>query len=428
MNAGKLLTGFFEIILLFSAFLLTNLTASVIVQFPDLSGQNWIAWARIVVSIIIFLVLQITLRSLWRPYLKAWEKQASLVAFLIYCFLTLIWTEYFEASVYELSLMLLATLLGVYISVRYAPREVINLLRYFGIFCTAASFLLLLFYPSLAQLNNPEYNGAWRGIFWHRNHLGSLMAYFSMLFLLRLMMVRNDRLQFIFNTAFFILSTVLVVGSRSATGILIYFLLNGTLIMTFLWLKLRRRLLRKHYLAILITGGIAVVLSFLNLNFIFGLLGRESTLTGRVPLWTDLISRVWAQKPVFGYGFGALWNREEFRVSMQLRHGWAYPVLFSDNGYLDILLNTGLIGLLLFLAFFVVTGACCGKAFFKNTDLVSLFPLLTFVYVLLANISYSFLFELDQFVWMLLVIAAVLSASTLSGKPFPAGKLHLDAP
>jgi hypothetical protein len=33
-----------------------------------------------------------------------------------------------------------------------------------------------------------------------------------------------------------------------------------------------------------------------------------------------------------------------------------------------------------------------------------------FVYVLVANLSYSFLLEIDQFVWMLLVMAAVWTA------------------
>jgi exopolysaccharide production protein ExoQ len=254
------------------------------------------------------------------------------------------------------------------------------------------------------------------------------MTFFSAIFLLKTAMVRHLRVQFIVNVVLFILATVLVFGSGSAAGILIFFILNGLLLLAFLWLKFRNYLKKKHYLGLAIGGGIIAVLFLTNLNFIFGLLGRNTSLTGRIPLWAELISHVWVQKPILGYGFGALWNQEAFRISMQTKVGWLYPVYFSDNGYLDLLLNTGLIGLSLFIVFFVVTGERCGRVFLKTASLISLFPLLTFGYVLLANISYSFLLEVDQFVWMLLVIGAVMSVRMLDVIKIKGNKINNPQP
>ena len=113
---------------------------------------------------------------------------------------------------------------------------------------------------------------------------------------------------------------------------------------------------------------------------------------------------------------------------MQTKLGWRYPVYFGDNGYLDILFNTGVIGLSLFIVFFVVTGVRCGRVFFNSATVMAFFPLMIFIYVLSANISYSFLLEVDQFVWMLLVMAAIFSVRMLVLDSAPHNKINNPQP
>jgi O-antigen ligase len=429
MNMKRILSTIIDIFIVITAFTMTNLTAfSPTEQFPPMSNLFVLTWIGVVAGMVVLIFIQLKFLSVWDEYKKAWKKQLPLIIFIAFCICTLLWSVYLIASVYELTAMVFATLIGVYLAVRYMPETGFEMLRYFGIFSVLASFLLLLAAPSLARLDNPVFNGAWRGIFWHRNHLGSLMAFFSAVFLIKAALVKHLRVQLIVNAALFVLSAILIFGSRSATGILIFFILTGLLILTFLWLKLRHHLKKNHYVGLAIVGGLIIILLLFNLNFIFSLVGRDTSLAGRIPLWIDLISRTWTAKPILGYGFGALWNQEAFRISMQTRLGWRYPVYFGDNGYLDILLNTGLIGLSLFVVFFVITGARCGRVFMKSSSLMGLVPLLIFVYVLLANISYSFLLEVDQFVWMLLVVAAILSVRMLDVKSVPNNKISNPQP
>ena len=79
-------------------------------------------------------------------------------------------------------------------------------------------------------------------------------------------------------------------------------------------------------------------------------------MTGRTFIWADLLTRVWPERPILGYGFGALWMIEAFRTSMQVRHNWPYQVFFGDNGFLDFLLNLGVVGFGLFMMYFVKVG------------------------------------------------------------------------
>jgi exopolysaccharide production protein ExoQ len=422
MQNLKKLSSFIDVLIIIFAYIVTNSASFAFIwQFPDFTDFTEAAWYLVGVSFCLFLLMIINIRilELGKEMKEAWLSQIPLIFFVTYCVVSLFWSTYLLASINEAIQMLFATFIGVYIVVRYEPEKSFNIILYYGIFSIIVSSLLLIFDPSLARINNAYFQGAWRGIYWHRNHLGSLMAFFSAILIVGMVLKKGQARYITAYMVIFFMSSILVFGSRSATGILIYFILNGFLVIAFLWIKFHNRLKREHYLGLSALFGIVLVLILSDLDRFFGLVGRNSTLTGRVPLWIDLVTRVWLQKSIFGYGFGALWNQEVFREALTLRHGWGYMIYFSDNGYLDLLLNTGLIGLILFLVFFGITGKRSICAFIKRESFLSIVPLLLFAYVFLANISYSFLFEVDQFVWMLLVFSAILSFRMLNSKTIP---------
>lgn len=420
MANNRYLHKIIEISLIIIGFVMTNITAFAVSNlFPTFTSQTSIAWPIIAFCLILLMLQEAKSQGFLAEFGKNLKRQVFLVLFVVFGVVSLAWSVLINASIFELSFLMVATAYGVYFAVRYSTEKFMAFLRYFGMAAIILSFILIFTLPSIAKLNNPIYNGAWCGIFWHRNHLGSIMAFLSALFLLKAWMDRKKSVSLAVNIVFFLLAAVLIAGSRSATGLLLFVFLNGLEVLLLVWLNFRSRLTKKHYFIILAAAVLIIALCLVNLDLIFGLVGRNTSLTGRVPLWEDLVTRVWAQKPLLGYGYGAFWNQESARLSLQARHRWAYPILFADNGYLDILLNTGLIGLLLFLGFFVTTGIRSTRVFIKNGTITSLFPLLVFVYFLVANISYSFLLETEQFAWMLLVIAGVSTVKHLEEAAAP---------
>jgi O-antigen ligase len=163
-----------------------------------------------------------------------------------------------------------------------------------------------------------------------------------------------------------------------------------------------------HYYAFIGLVVVGLILFSFNPGFFFGLVGRTSNLTGRIPLWQDLFSNFYMTKPWLGYGYGALWMQESFRVLMQTRHNWPYPVYFADNGFFDILLNLGVFGLGLFLAMYFKAVNGCIRAIIASPSWEYFFLFFLLLYATLGNLAYSFLLEVDQFVWMLLVLAVFL--------------------
>jgi O-antigen ligase len=230
-----------------------------------------------------------------------------------------------------------------------------------------------------------------------------------MIFLLRLLLdEQGARSKVIFALLYF-LSALLVFASRSATGIIVFLCLNFVVVLVAVWLKFHQRIKPWHYYAsavFLATGFVAFVT---NTAFFFGLLGRSANMTGRVPVWQDLLQTIFAQKPILGYGYGALWMKKSFRIMMQIRHQWGNQLYFADNGFFDILLNLGLVGLLLFMAVYIPMGIRSLKQGIRTKSWLSLFPFLTFLYILIGNLTYSFLLEVDQLVWMLLVMMVFLT-------------------
>ena len=84
--------------------------------------------------------------------------------------------------------------------------------------------------------------------------------------------------------------------------------------------------------------------------------------------------------------------------------GWKYPVYFADNGFFDIMLNMGVIGLLLFFGIYIKLGIRSICQGIKSKLWFHFFPFLIFLYIFTGNLTYSFLLEVDQFVWMLMII------------------------
>lgn len=409
-----------EGIVVFLAFALVNVNSLIrFRQFPEVDNYsdnegNYIFVALLVILTIIFLLVK---NRLLEMYLAAWKQNKLLIAFLVYAAISLLWTVYIPATFYKLIFLFFATIAGSYLAVRYNLSGVINILTWVGGVFAVLSILIVVFFPIIGVMQNEIFFGSWTGIFWHRNHTGNIFAYFSIVFLFRLLfdatLKRTEQIVF---ALFYLLCAAMVFGSRSATGVIVFMFLHFVLALFFVWLKFHHRIKPWHYYlsaAVLLAGFLIFIT---NTGFFFGLLGRTSTMTGRIPLWQDLFQRVYLQKPFLGYGYGALWMQKSFRIQLQLYHHWDFQVYFADNGFFDILLNTGLVGLLLFLAVYIPAGIRSFRQAIMARSGLSFFPLVTILYIFIGNLTYSFMLEVDQLVWMLLVMMVFVTTAPNSNR------------
>lgn len=79
-------------------------------------------------------------------------------------------------------------------------------------------------------------------------------------------------------------------------------------------------------------------------------LSDTSSLTGRMPLWTELMKSV-RDHPIVGVGFGGFWTPERI---LQISDDQGWGISGSHNSYIEILLTLGIVGLMLYSATLLV--------------------------------------------------------------------------
>lgn len=130
------------------------------------------------------------------------------------------------------------------------------------------------------------------------------------------------------------------------------------------------------------------------------LLGREdsdsaavSTLTGRTPLWKDLLSTSIVKRPLAGYGYGAFWTPKRL-------HQFPHMDSTALNGYIDMTLELGLIGAGAYILMLVL-GSVKAIVLYKHSedlDYVYVFSLCVFHAVTMVNESVNVIVCFSTFI------------------------------
>jgi O-antigen ligase len=125
--------------------------------------------------------------------------------------------------------------------------------------------------------------------------------------------------------------------------------------------------------------------------------GRDATLTGRTEIWAGLLPEV-EQRPLLGFGFGSFWTSHR-RIVHDISDG--------HNGYLDVLLDLGAVGLSIYSAWFMLAARKLHKALSLDYDRATL--AVSFLVMTLAfNITESTLSALVQPMTAVAILVSML--------------------
>ena len=123
---------------------------------------------------------------------------------------------------------------------------------------------------------------------------------------------------------------------------------------------------------------------------IAALFGKDITLTGRSSLWVMVLEEA-INHPIQGIGFGAFWLGPDSRA------GWIIDIIYwipwqGHNAYIDILNETGAIGLTLVMAFLIFHMRQLAKVAKIDQSALALHGAL-FIYLVFSNIVETELFR-----------------------------------
>jgi exopolysaccharide production protein ExoQ len=121
---------------------------------------------------------------------------------------------------------------------------------------------------------------------------------------------------------------------------------------------------------------------------LFQLVDRDSTLTGRTQIW-PVVQAVISTRPWLGQGWGAVWGNQQ--LNGQINRSVGFEIPHAHNGYLDVQVQVGEVGLILLL-FVLLLVAVRGVAYYLKSDssLSSWALILTVVLLVYNRVETSF--------------------------------------
>jgi len=146
-------------------------------------------------------------------------------------------------------------------------------------------------------------------------------------------------------------------------------------------------------------------------------------LTGRIPLWHALIEYFW-QHPWLGAGFAAFWSPLHIA---ELASSGVMGRSSAHNGYLEELLNTGVVGLIILLAFCLGTLTVALRRA-RRGDPLGWLVFLLMVYFLLLNLTNALTQEYFQPPFVAILVTLGLMASGPAKDPATSARAADSAP
>lgn len=199
---------------------------------------------------------------------------------------------------------------------------------------------------SADEILEPMHAGHWRGSFLHKNAAGGAMA-LAVIVSIYVARTFNAAVGWLLGIA----SAIFLVATVSKTALA---LLPVSLLLSEILLRVPSPLVRGAIIAsVLGLFGLLTVGSVIlpPVHAILEVVSSDPTFTNRTEIWSYALSQLGA-RPLIGHGFEAFWRSGS--VFYSASETFASQAANGHDGYVDILLTTGLPGLIISLGAFVV--------------------------------------------------------------------------
>jgi O-antigen ligase len=369
-----------------------------------------VAQGDIVTQIIwsgIYIVTLLLILMRWKSFVRVATRDKLLLLLVGIALVSVLWSAAPELTIRRSAALVGTTLFGAYVAARYSMSELLRLLAWGISIAALFSIIFALVFPSYGIYTDPR-GEAWKGIYWHKNMLGRTMAVSGTVFLL--LALSGRRYRWVAWCGFGLSSTLLLL-SESVTS-LASLLAILALYPFYRALRGQRNLVVPLYIGALLASGVVAIWLASNTGSVLGAFGRDTTLSGRTELWDAVLVMI-RQQPWLGYGYGAFWQGWEgpsAQVWLMMFHiGTGYGA--ADNGYLDLALDLGLLGVSVFALGFLrlFLRAIVWARLAKTAE--QLWPLLFLSFMFLYTFFESTILTQNGVFWILYV-ALALSTTT----------------
>jgi exopolysaccharide production protein ExoQ len=303
----------------------------------------------------------------------------------------------------------LAGLFGLWFATRFSPARQLAILRRTMIALALGTIAIVLLAPSIGLDHTPGHASDWQGVFTQKNACGRIMVLATAVILCgeRRSLLRPSRLAALVLFVFVLIMS----GSRGA------WMIEGALVLLWLLMAFARRAGQRLRLVLAVVAPLASIalgaILILGYQQLAPLLGRDATLTGRTAIWAQVAHFI-AQRPLFGYGYDAFWRGMQ-GPSFQVAAAVHFIVAHAHNGFLEIALELGAAGLLLFVLSWLRGWGALWPLWQRGAIDRIAWPLAILVLIALYDLDENTLLIYNGLFWILYV--AALASIELGAEP-----------
>lgn len=287
----------------------------------------------------------------------------------------------------------LTIIIAAYLSLRFSVVDRMKVLSW-GFAISAISCLAFVAaFPQYGIMQHGDLTGTWRGVFSHKNTLGLVMAVavFTELFVLVASKGR-PRWRFALLSTYF----ALVVLSRSATAFVLSSAFLAGTGAYLLWQRDRLLGVGISVMAVFLIFAVFIIF-WSDPKFAFGILGKDTSLTGRTNLWASVIPLI-KKRPVLGWGYRAMWQAND-TSAVVIDQIAEWGAVHSHNAFLEITLQLGLVGAAVLL---VIIVSALGRSLRCKSGIIPLgfFSLMFFMGAILGGLTEETLAQNQNIAWI----------------------------
>lgn len=366
----------------------------------DFTNPNQSSVAVFVMNTAVYAVAAFFILLRWRRLLWHLAQIKWILTLVLIAGVSVLWSQAPDFTARRAVALLATTALGLYVGIRYDRTQQLRLLACTTGLVVALTVFFVAFLPEYGISYEGAHFGNWQGIYHQKNMLGRMMVLATIVFAV----IPATGIWKSFKWPLVASSAVILFLSGSATGF-------GVLAVLLLIAPAVRLLRLRGLNAVplwMIAGFVAAgcaVFVLTNLTSLTSLLGRDSTLTGRTELWSVVLTAIF-RRPWLGYGFSGFWlGMQGESASVLLAVRWA--VLFAHNGFLDLMLQLGIVGLTVFGVGYLVNLRRAVVCLREDGMRGRVWPLLYLVFMLLFNFTESTILATNNLFWVLYVSTSI---------------------
>ncbi|MGL5808070.1 MAG: O-antigen ligase family protein [Xenococcaceae cyanobacterium] len=370
---------------------------------PLASGTTPLDGLLSLIQILIYLIILVLLVFRWQTCLSLALKNPFIWLLATLTVVSCLWSEWPEVSLRKGIVTLQTTYFGLYFASRYTLKEQLKLLVWAMAIVVIVSTLFSAAFPGVA-IEVGGNAGALRGPFAQKNPFARLMVLAAIAFFVEAL--SNRRLKFLL-WGLIGLSALLIVLANSKTALVLSIVLF-LLVPLYRGLRQRTTLVIPLSIATIIIAGSLAVMLMGNWENIAQFLGKDASLSGRTDLWEISLEKVF-ERPWFGYGYQSFWmeNGEAsyvWQAIAKLQGDYKPP--HAHNGFINISLDLGSVGLGLFLLIIAITYGRSLVYLRSGKTTLEIWPIIYTTFFFMYNHSEDTIIAPSSIFWSLLVAAA----------------------